>query len=45
MEGILSSNNFLERNLNSKAKIKIFESTVIAAVTYGAQTWAHTKKN
>lgn len=35
---------FWNGKLSLKAKIKIFESNVIPVLTYGAQTWAHTKK-
>jgi len=34
----------LKSKLKLKSKIKIFESTIIPVLTYGAQTWATTKK-
>ena len=34
----------LKSKLKLKSKIRIFESTIIPVLTYGAQTWATTKK-
>ena len=34
----------LKSNLKLKSKIRVFESTIVPVLTYGAQTWATTKK-